>query len=83
MSNRYHHLPVNVPGYENELKAYVGLNGELRLGPGVQEFHCQTKRGERDHEVVTLPSECRLHKASNLSPWGGKGDEAAQVRLFP
>ena len=44
---------------------------------------CQTKRGERDHEVVTLPSECRQRKDSCLAPWGGNGGRASIFQGLP
>ncbi len=50
---------------------------------GIDTFYCQTKRGERDHKVVTLPSECRQRKDPYLAPWGEKGGGASWVQGLP
>ena len=47
------------------------------------QVDCQTEREERDHGMVTLPSECRQRKDSYLAPWGGKGGEASRVHPLP
>lgn len=60
------------------LQALIEKNGKAWDTDGL--FDCQTKREERDHEMVTLPSECRQRKYPCLTPWGDKGSEASWIQ---